>query len=1066
MNKFKSYIIGTAAAIALGSCFTSCQDDFEAPAPWAPVASVEANTTIAEVKEWLWRNDDNYCDTIFSRSYYLNETDNPWGGEEIVIAGRVISSDYAGNCFKYIILQDETGALSFSINSYNLYLEYRRGQEVVVKLTGLFAGKYSGLMQVGFPDFYAAINGNQTSFMAPEFFASHRELNGMPEINKIDTIPVTSFSEMGTNPEELRKWQSQLIRINNVTITQSQTAIADGVTTLSTYHASRFNQVVSDGSENVYLQTSGYANFWNTELPEGPVDLIALVGYYPTSSSSADDGVSLPWQLTLIDINGIVKDPTLPKGSSQNPYTIGEAIDLQTNPESPVTAWVKGYIVGTVAPEVTTITSNEDIEWNDSPILRNTMVIGPTADCKDYVQCLVFELPSESAIYDQSIKANPANYGKEIAVRGTFTGFMGTFGLATPGSANDFILEGAGGGDDTPELPEGVISVAQALDLINSGSYSETEEYKVMGYISSIEEVETDKYGNATYNITDKGSVSALKIYHGYWLDGVRFTSQDQIKVGDLVIVQGKLTLFYNTPEMTQGNKIISYNGSGTGGGASSGDYSETFGSSQGGFTIENVSLSPSLSYVWKYDDSYHYMKASAYVSGASYASDSWLISPMITLGTSSVFSFDQAVNQFKTLDVSKQQISVAIRPEGGSWQTLTVPSWPTSLSWNFVSSGNISLAAYSGQKVQLGFHYTSEDGSSGAWEIKNVLVTNASADGSSGGGGTVTPPVTGGLLETFGYGMGFPEGSANVPKVETEYTSSKTGIKYTLYGAYCNTAYLMLNRANYEGAFISWSLDVDCSAIKMSTTSGCSTQAGNKVGVYADGNLIGEYPTNVTDATVVVDIPAAYQKAGTVYKVMSAGDKNTQFASFEYVESDGSTGDTPGTDNPGQDAGDFKGDFNSFNNGTATTKYGTYTNATGWTAENCAILSGGTGSNPHFAFIGSETTIAPTLNGNPETPGKIYSGTLTGGCNKLTFNYGIAYTETANPQFTVNVKQNGTVVKTQTATVATADKQKAQTFTMEVGVTGNFEIEIVNGVSARSATEFQRVSIWNLTWN
>ena len=167
----------------------------------------------------------------------------------------------------------------------------------------------------------------------------------------------------------------------------------------------------------------------------------------------------------------------------------------------------------------------------------------------------------------------------------------------------------------------------------------------------------------------------------------------------------------------------------------------------------------------------------------------------------------------------------------------------------------------------------------------------------------------------------------------------------------------------------------------------------------------------------------------------------------------------------------DTKGNFNSFNNGEPKSTYGTCTNATGWTAENCAILSGydgeGDGTNPRFAFIGSPSTLAPTLNGNSTKPGKLTSPTLAGGCGKLTFNYGFAYSETSDTKFTVSIKQGDKVVKSETVTVAKADwvKFKVYDFSMDVNVTGDFSIEIVNDCAGAQTANKERVSNWNLTW-
>jgi hypothetical protein len=43
--------------------------------------------------------------------------------------------------------------------------------------------------------------------------------------------------------------------------------------------------------------------------------------------------------------------------------------------------------------------------------------------------------------------------------------------------------------------------------------------------------------------------------------------------------------------------------------------------------------------------------------------------------------------------------------------------------SWSWVSSGNIDLTSYAGQKVYVGFKFTSGDDKSATWEVDNVVV-------------------------------------------------------------------------------------------------------------------------------------------------------------------------------------------------------------------------------------------------------------------------------------------------------------------------------------------------------
>ena len=117
---------------------------------------------------------------------------------------------------------------------------------------------------------------------------------------------------------------------------------------------------------------------------------------------------------------------------------------------------------------------------------------------------------------------------------------------------------------DITNTPETAYTVAKANDLITAGQGLETEVY-VIGTITKIQEVSTS-YGNATYWIGDGAEYSAndLEIYRGYYLEGENFTAEDQIKVGDKVIVYGKLVDYKGTKEMT-GSSIYSLNGVTTG---------------------------------------------------------------------------------------------------------------------------------------------------------------------------------------------------------------------------------------------------------------------------------------------------------------------------------------------------------------------------------------------------------------------------------------------------------------------------------------------------------------------
>ena len=105
------------------------------------------------------------------------------------------------------------------------------------------------------------------------------------------------------------------------------------------------------------------------------------------------------------------------------------------------------------------------------------------------------------------------------------------------------------------------MTVAEALAWIEDGKDATTEQY-VAGYITAIDEVST-QYGNATYSIADAiDGTDVLLVYRGKYLNGNKFKAEDQIEIGDKVLIYGKLISFVKdettTPEIATNNYIIS----------------------------------------------------------------------------------------------------------------------------------------------------------------------------------------------------------------------------------------------------------------------------------------------------------------------------------------------------------------------------------------------------------------------------------------------------------------------------------------------------------------------------
>ena len=152
--------------------------------------------------------------------------------------------------------------------------------------------------------------------------------------------------------------------------------------------------------------------------------------------------------------------------------------------------------------------------------------------------------------------------GDEVIVKGTITNYNGTIELNQRNeiySLNGVIAGGeTGEGDGTETSP---YDVAKALSLIANGENDPDAEVYIKGKVSQIEEI-SPSFGNATYYISADGTTETqLYVFRGYYLNGEKFTSEDQLKVGDEVVILGKLTTYNGDPQVGTGSKLVSVNG-------------------------------------------------------------------------------------------------------------------------------------------------------------------------------------------------------------------------------------------------------------------------------------------------------------------------------------------------------------------------------------------------------------------------------------------------------------------------------------------------------------------------
>ncbi|MBQ9285225.1 MAG: BACON domain-containing protein [Bacteroidaceae bacterium] len=185
---------------------------------------------------------------------------------------------------------------------------------------------------------------------------------------------------------------------------------------------------------------------------------------------------------------------------------------------------------------------------------------------EDYVagQPTLFEPnPADTAIVHLRVAPN-TGAGRKATLSFSSSNASSESTIAWTLKQDAFTLPHGESADDPFTVEE---AVAKCLEI---GNTTDGEIYYAHGFISSIKEV-SPSYGNATFNISDDGTdENALTVFRSKWLENAAFTAEDQIGLGDEVIIRGKLVYYKDkygveTPEFSGDVYVVSHKAAGPG---------------------------------------------------------------------------------------------------------------------------------------------------------------------------------------------------------------------------------------------------------------------------------------------------------------------------------------------------------------------------------------------------------------------------------------------------------------------------------------------------------------------
>lgn len=303
-------------------------------------------------------------------------------------------------------------------------------------------------------------------------------------------------------------------------------------------------------------------NTWSTfsgNLPAAFIgkDKVVVALEYACESNSATWEVK---NLTVKEGEATEVTPDTPvvtgDGSEEKPYNVASAISTGTSAGSFVKGYIVGYIYGKSATEGAVFDA-------DTCSVNTNLLVADDPNESDVTKCLTVQLPRGDVRDAINLKDHKANLKQEVVLYGQLAAYFGQTGLRNVTYAKLGGTEygtNPNGGGGTPETeakgtgtladPFNFVAATNEAAKLASGTTSE-QDYYIKGKISEIKYPFDASHGTATFFLSDDGTTAGqFQVYSTFYLGNRNWTDGDtQIKVGDEVVVCGKLTNYNGTPE-------------------------------------------------------------------------------------------------------------------------------------------------------------------------------------------------------------------------------------------------------------------------------------------------------------------------------------------------------------------------------------------------------------------------------------------------------------------------------------------------------------------------------------
>lgn len=235
-------------AILAVASLTSCEKEWNAPELSEPkYTGPEANITVAELK---------------SKYAAANENGPAFIDVDYILRATVTANDRGGNIYKSLYVEDETGAIYFSVDHNGMYTSLHVGQVVYFNLHGLSFSTY------GKEPCLVYNSGDPNKQRIPwEMFRTKFSLDGWPKAESAKP-KIVEIAKLGSGDV------FKLVKLEKVKFKNA------GKHNFTSNNENTDELIVDAAGNSIIVRTSSYAKFAYQPLPKGECSLVGIMSKY------------------------------------------------------------------------------------------------------------------------------------------------------------------------------------------------------------------------------------------------------------------------------------------------------------------------------------------------------------------------------------------------------------------------------------------------------------------------------------------------------------------------------------------------------------------------------------------------------------------------------------------------------------------------------------------------------------------------------------------------------------------------------------------------------------------